>query len=185
MKKIVVLLFLCAMYSPLFAQSIGFRDDNERTLAVGTNYLITRLFGGYSSGVALAIYTDKATNERMFDIGIYFETYGKTFCQEHSRAVIKTFSGSIVTLEQRLDTYKVENTRERVGDYQSTTFSLKPQYFIQERDLITLMDEGIQFLRVETLKGFKDFTYKSDVLGGFLKSEYNLILEKKDFESNF
>ena len=185
MKKTVLLLLLGALSSSLFAQSISFRNDNEKTLAVGTNFMITRSFGSYSTGVALAMYTDKVTKERSFDMGIYFETYGQTFCQEHSRAVLKTFSGTIVTLVQRLDAYKVQGSRERVGDYKSTTFSLKPQYLIQENDLNTLMNEGIQILRIETSKGFKDFTYKSDVLGGYLKSEYNLILEKRDFESNF
>lgn len=185
MRKKTVMLLLCAMSSPLFAQSIGFRNDSEKALAVGTNFMITRSFGGYSSGVALAVYTNKVTSERVVDMGIYFETEGKTFCQEHSRVVLKTFSGSIVTLEQRLKTSDVENGRKRVGDYNSTTFYLKPQYLIKESDLSTLMNEGIQIMRVETLKGFIDFTYKSDVLGGYLKSEYDLVLGSRDFESDF
>lgn len=185
MKKNIVLLSFILLSVPMFAQTIGFRDDNGEVLAIGTDYMITRAFGSYDTGVALAIYTDKHTGEKTYDLGIYFETYGKTFCQEHSRAVIKTFSGSIITISERLDTYKVQNGRKQVGDYRSTTYSLKPQYSISEGDIKTLMAEGIQRLRIETLKGLKDFTYKSDVLGGYLSKEFNLILGKQDFGADF
>lgn len=185
MKKQIILLSLILLSVPTFAQSIGFRDDNSEYLAIGTDYMITRAFSSYDTGVALAIYTDKHAGVKTYYLGLYFETYGKTFCQKHSRAVIKTFSGSIITISEILDTYKVINFREQVGDYQSTTYSLKPQYSISEEDIKILMAEGVQLLRIETLQGLKDFTYKSDVLGGYLTKEYNLILGKQDFGSDF
>lgn len=185
MRKIVLLLLFGVLSSPLFAQGIGFRDDDGTTLSIGTNYRITRSSGDYSTGVSLAVGINRLTNIQTFLMGIYFETCGKMFCQKHSRAVLKTFSGSIVTVEQCIDSYKVQENREAVGGYDSNIFSLTPCYIIQESDLNTLMNEGIKVLRIETSKGLMDFTYKSDVLGAYLKSEYKLLLEKRDFESNF
>ena len=185
MKRLLFVLLATILSVPVFSQTVGFRDDSEKILAVGSNYMLTKPWGSYSSGVALAVYTEKESGQRKFDLGIYFETYGQTFCQEHSRAIFKTFSGSIITLEQWLETSDVQNSRERVGDYRSTTYSLTPHYIVPEDVLNKLMEEGIEVMRIETLKGLKDFTYKSDVLGAFLTKEYNLILGKQDFGTDF
>lgn len=181
MKKYLLLLLSITLSSQIFAQTIGFRDDNSEVLSIGTDYLITRSFGAYDTGVALSIYTDKKIGEKKIVLSLYVETYGRTVCQKHSRAIFKTFSGSIITVSEILDTYKVQNGW--VGN--SNKFYLKPHYLISESDFNTLMKEGIQLIRIETLKGLKDFTYKSDVIGGYLTKEYNLIMGKQDFEADF
>lgn len=47
------------------------------------------------------------------------------------------------------------------------------------------MNEGIAILRVETLAGIREYNYDKDYLGKFLRSELDLINDKKSFENDF
>ena len=124
----------------------------------------------------------KETGEEGIFITLYFQTYSCTFCQEGSRAVFKTFSGSTVTIEQILSSDTLSN-RVGIPDRIKPTYALFPLYSISKEDLMKLMKEGIQKIRIETLVGFLDFTYKKDELGGYLAAEYASLFI--GFDSNF
>lgn len=179
MQRFIIIILILFISGPIFAQSIGYRDESENILIVGTNYMTTNPLSNRITGIALEVLTNKTTGENTVNISLLFETLSKTFCQKNSKAIFKTFEGNVITLQESLETNSI--TRET----RDSKYILKPQYSISEEDLQTIMKEGIQLMRIETLKGLKDFKYKKDVLGGFLTAEYNLILEKKDFSSDF
>lgn len=168
-----------------FAQTIAEREDFETYSTITTTYGIDKSFFGYSTAVALSMLTNKTTDERVFQLFYYFETSGKTLCQKGSKLIIKTFQGSIITLEQILADDRVRSYRERVGSVEGNVYSLRGHYYIDEDDIKKLIDEGIQLIRVETLKGLIDYTYKTDTLGKLLNTEYDLLFEKQDFGSDF
>lgn len=181
-KRLLIILFSLFCVSS-FAQTISFRDDRKDVFAAGTDYLITNFYGKYDSGVSLTVYIPKQAGEKKCIIGIYSEG-NKTETQENSRAVFKSFSGNIITLKQSNES-GVQNAILQLGNYQSNTWALKVHYDISEEDLNTLMNEGVAVLRIETLAGIREYIYDKDYLGGFLRSELDLINEKKSFENDF
>lgn len=184
MKKVLFLLFAFLLSYPSFGQAIAVREENEKVLLVGTNYM-----SDYTTGVSLMVLSNKETGEKIYELGLYFDLYGRTLCQKGSKAIFKTFNGTIITLRQITETGDVISRRKLVNssriNEELDRYRLQTDYRITEDDLQTLMHEGIQLMRIETLIGLKDYTYRKDALGGFLSAEYDLILDKKDFESNF
>ena len=131
----------------------------------------------------MCVNTTKQTGEIDYYLGLY--SAGEiTNLQENSRAVFKTFSGTIITLVTS-NTSRLKNEIVHLGDYTSKTWALKVVYDITEEALNTLMNEGVAILRVETMAGIRDYNYDKDYLGGFLRSELDLINEKKSFENDF
>ena len=179
MKKYLLVILLSLAWTSTFAQTISYRNDSS----AGTNYLITDFIRKYDTGVSLQIITSQQSGEKKCILGIYSEGKGRTYCQDNSRAVLKTFSGNIITLVQRNNNN--ENEIIHLGDSQSTIWALKVHYDISEEELNLLMNEGIAILRVETLAGIREYNYDKDYLGKFLRSELDLINDKKSFENDF
>lgn len=187
MKKTILIFLLSIVCVSAFAQTISFRNESDDYVSVATDYLTTtHLMGGYETGVALSMYKHKQTGEQSFFIGLYSEGYGYADSQKNSRAVFKTFAGSIMTVVQ-IDSDSDVRAGRRMREEGSSICALRAHYSISEQDLQTLMNEGVALLRIETSAGIREFTYNKDNLGKYLQSEYNLLLsyEKNPFENDF
>lgn len=185
MRKLLLFFLSFWIGFPMFSQTIisyASRVDNETSIVVKTDILATSIWSNLPAGVSLTHVKMKETGEEGIFITLYFQTYSCTFCQEGSRAVFKTFSGSTVTIEQILSSDRLSN-RVGIPDRIKPTYALFPLYSISKEDLMKLMKEGIQKIRIETLVGFLDFTYKKDELGGYLAAEYASLFI--GFDSNF
>ena len=187
MKKTIIVILLSVICASAYAQTISFRKETDDKVFIATNYLTTtHLMGGYDTGVALTVYIHKQTGEKNYFVGLYSEGYGRTDSQKNSRSVFKTFAGNIITVVQIDDASDVRSSRSQVA-VDSPIYALRVHYSISEPDLQTIMNEGIALLRIETAAGIREYSYKKDNLGKYLRSEYNLLLanEKNPFENDF
>ena len=176
MKKVIIFILTIFTSASLFAQSLAFRKESNGRYVAGTNYMLSSMSFSKSTGVALTVYSNQISEEREYNMGIYFETSGPAYCQQGSKAIIKTFANSIITLHA--------NDYEH-ADNEGAKYYYRIHYAITEDDLQRLINEGIQLIRIETSIGLIDNVFKKDILGKYLKKENEMILEKRDFSSDF
>lgn len=186
MKKLLLATFAVLVGTLSQAQSLNSRKDTEESLSIRTNYLVE----GQQLGVSLDYVLNKATNEEIWGLSIVLYSRNVRFnVDKGSKLLIRTFSDNIIELKQIKEFYHIyqrkEYPYERANDYNTTDWLLDPYYFIETVDLEKIMNEGVKKMRFETSKGMKDLEWEKDVFGQMVLSEYNLILEKSNFEKDF
>lgn len=182
------LLTTCAIFIATFSfgQTLGYRNDSEESLIVGTNYSIR----GRQLGISLNYGLNKVTKEErwLLDFILYSRNEPLNIDQG-AKLLIRTFSGSVIELKQNQNCYNIKRETDypykSSGNYDIKDYLVYPHFFIDGNDLNTLMKEGIQKMRFETTKGIKDIQWDNDIYGDIIKSEYNLILGKSDFGADF
>lgn len=186
MKKISLLIVLLCWIIPVFSQTIQKREEKDGYLTLMTGYMKTRALSLDYVGVSLATVTNQSAdnNEEKIIMLVFFYETDKTFTQEGSKAIIKTFTGDIVTLKQKTQDSHVIYNRKRIDEVLDR-YLIYVNYFITEKELNKIINEGIQVIRIEALTGLKDYVFKDDALGRFIKSEYALIMQKQDFGMDF
>lgn len=183
MKKISLLILMLFWIIPAFSQTIQLREEKDGYLTLMTSYMRARVKSLEYVGISLTTATNLSTNEKIILLGFYYDV-DKTYTQKGSRAIIKTYTDDIITLIQNTEDSRVVIDRKRVDDM-TDTYRIFVNYFISEKELNKIINEGIQVIRIEALSGLKDYVFKEDALGGFLKSEYALIMQKQDFGLDF
>lgn len=137
-----------------------------------------------TTGIALAKATKKSDGTVFWRLGLLYEQGVRTFSQEGSRAVFKTFKGTVVSVCQRTKSSDSVNNRTKLSST-SELYVNKALYEIDEQTLDILISEGIQKMRFETLRGFRDYEYDHDVLGAYLAAEKREIEGMANFGSDF
>lgn len=183
MKRILLFAFLITIAFPSYSQSIAYREEKDGIVTTATSRMTTRAFSHERIGIALYIASDQTTNVKSVLLDFLYEL-DKTYTQKGSRAIIKTFTGDIIKLVQNTNDDTVSKYREQ-SDETLDLYFINVQYLTDEKTLNKLINEGIQKIRIETLTGLRDYVFKNDVLGGYLKSEHNLIIQNNDFSANF
>lgn len=181
MKRIIITLLITLTCYSFQAQTVVSREENDKLLILRSSLLATNSILSLNTGVSLSFITNKVNGDTFYDIGLYLENYDKFFCQKGCKAIFKTFSGSIITLYEYWETGDVIYFRQHADN----RYAITPRFVVIEEDLKKLINEGVEFIRVETIIGLMDFTYKEDIIGGFLGQEYALVNSKKDFSSDF
>lgn len=186
MKRFLITTLLALFAILSYGQSIGYRNDTDESLTVGTNYSIR----GRQLGVSLNYGLNKSTKEERWLLDfILYSRNERLRVDQGAKLLIRTFSGSVIELKQNQSCYDIKRDTEypykSIRDYDTTDYLVYPDYFIDGKDLQTLMKEGIQKMRFETTKGMKDLLWEKDVFGEVILSEYNLILGKSDFGADF
>ena len=183
MKKLILFCLSMIILTPAFAQEIAFRTDNDNVFSIGANYMI----GKGNVAVGLSYMLDKISEERTFQIPMVTISYELAFSfDKGAKALIRTFSGSIIELSQMKSCYDIG--RDLKSAYSGSTsyyYYCYPYFEVSHNDLLIMMQEGIQKIRFETTIGMKDYSYEKDELGGLLRKEYDLIFSKTKFDTDF
>ena len=174
----------------MFSQSLSYRDDNESSLLVGTNYGLEgkeTLVPRRRIGVAVAYQLDKKSGEEYYWLDFYLRTLNQNFTIDmNSNLLIKTFQDNIIILQETGK--EIDKSREKLNPNSTSEFYyyiLKPSYKISKEDLQKIMDEGIKKTWFMTTLGYFDFKFEQNTLGQIITEEYNLIHGKSDFSSDF
>ena len=183
MKKYSLLILMLFWIIPAFSQTIQLREEKDGYLTLMTSYMRARVKSLEYVGVSLATATNLSNNEKIILLAFCFDA-DKTFTQKGSKAIIKTFTGDIITLIQETKDMEVVQSRKRIDDIMDS-YRFFVNYLVSEKELNKIINEGIQVIRIEALTGLKDYVFKEDALGGFIKSEYTLIMQKQDFGLDF
>ena len=186
MRKLLLTTLVAFLATLSYGQSIGYRNDTDESLAVGTNYSIR----GRQLGVSLNYGLNKSTKEERWLLDFILYSRNEPLrIDQGSRLLIRTFSGTVIELKQNQSCYDIKHETDypykSTSNYDVKDYLVYPDYFIDGKDLQALMKEGIQKMRFETTKGMKDLQWDKDVFGEVILSEYNLILGKSDFEAGF
>jgi len=184
MKRIVLILLLMTLgISSLKAQNLAYRNDDILVFSAGTDYL--RESG--SIGVAVEYEKEKATRNEKATIRLWVLSDNLKFgINQGAKALIRTFSGTVIELIQKVDWPRQDS--KYLGHLRGKAqnrYYVYPDYPISMQDLLTLVNEGVQKVRLETSIGMKDYYYDTDVIGSTLKKEMDLILNKIDLDSDF
>lgn len=183
MKRTLILLLSIALATPLFAQKIGIREENEDLLHIATNYELPK----GEIAIALEYLNNKKNNDESFFLHLYLVSYNLPFTLDKgAKALIRTFKGNIIELEQLMSVYDIKRDRQSASSqYSNYYYYVFPKFGISRDNTELIMNEGIAKIRFETTIGMKDYTYESDVLGKMLHAEYDLIFKKTDFSAGF
>lgn len=183
MKKLILFCLCFVILTPVFAQEIAFRTDNDNVFSIGANYMIEK--GNVAVGLTYMI--DKNTEEETYQIAMATISYELAFSfDKGAKALIRTFAGNIIELSQIKNCHDIGRESKRAYSGSSTYYYYCYPYFeVSHDDLKTMMQEGIQKIRFETTIGMIDYSYEKDELGKLLKKEYDLILSKSKFDTDF
>lgn len=169
MKRLIITSILACIACVCYGQSLGYRKDNARCLAMGTDYSAA----GRQLGVSLNYCLDKATNEELWRLDYILSSQDEPLkIDRGAKLLIRTFSGTVVEMKQNRTCYELRLEKT----YREKDYLVYPEYYIDGGDLLVIMNEGIQKMRFETTKGMKDLQWEDDVYGRLIRSEYNLIL---------
>lgn len=183
MKRTLILLLSIALATPLFAQKIGIREENEELLHIATNYELPK----GDIAIALEYLHNKLNNEDSYYLHLYLVSYELPFSfDKGAKALIRTSKGSIIELEQLTNCYDIKREHQlSSARYSTYYYYVFPKYGISRDDMELIINEGIAKIRFETTIGMRDYTYDSDALGKMLKAEFDLIFKKTDFSADF
>lgn len=180
MKRILSLLFLICFAIPAFCQKLGYKTDNETILSIGTNYSIED-----NLGIATEYHFDKKT--KVENLGLAFivtSSHKPMSFDKGSILLIKTFSGTVIQLEEYLSDIDVDHDQKKVSTM-LTLYTAKPRYRISDSQFDTIIKEGIQKLRFDTTTGFVDYEFEHDKHGKILERQKSIIKEEADFSRGY
>lgn len=186
MKKLLITTLVAFVATLSYAQSLGYRNDTDASLTVGTNYTIL----GRQLGVSLNYGLNKSTKEEKWLLDfILYSRNERLNVDQGAKLLIRTFSGTVIELKQNQDCHAIKIDSDypysSIGNYDTIDYMVYLKYFIDGKDLQIIMKEGIQKMRFETSRGMKDLLWEKDEFGALILSEYNLILGKSDFGADF
>lgn len=186
MRKLIITVLAALSTTLSYGQTIGYRNESNNSLTIGTNYSVM----GRELGVSLNYYLNKSTKEeRWLLCFILYSRNEPLSIDQGAELLIRTFSGTVIELKQNDNCYDIKRERDypyqASGNYNVIDYLVYPGYFIDGKSVQILMKEGIQKMRFETTKGIRDLKWNKDVYGGIITSEYNLVLGKSDFGADF
>lgn len=180
MKNVFLLLLSLLVVSPTFAQKLGYKTDNDKELAIGTNYTIDN-----DLGIAVEFHRNKETNQSVWGVAfIVMDSHRAFSFDKGSRLLIRTFKGNTIELVQYLDVKRIE-TDYKVYSTVKTEYYARPRYHLSLSDLDKITEEGVKKLRFDSTAGFIDISYETDHVGAIIGTKRGIIQEESVFGHGF
>lgn len=187
----ITLLFVCYLF-PLHAQKIVMdkaESDGKRYISTEQQTIIygKQNFWGVitETGIGMSLSCVASNNDTTW--GIQLCVHEKVQIDEGRKLLIKLSDNSIITLENI----------EQIGplDYETyiganiTVYSVYPLYYVSKNNLLTMLQIGVEKIRIETNIDYIDRMVKGKTMVDVLRAQYDNIQEAlsktKDIYTDF
>lgn len=131
-------------------------------------------------------YTEKGSR-KVWSLSVTLQSYEPLRVDRGHRLLIKTKKDNVLELQATMST-NADPKVETIGNTILTTYLTTTFFDITSDNIMMLINEGVQKVRIETNLNYKEVMYKKDKVGKALSECYGNIIEamrKNDIHEDF